>query len=56
MLSSCSVNEVREASEFKQSWELAGKNSAVSWRYVGEIDYSYFVTERLPFRRSIGIN
>lgn len=50
-MASCSVIEVKKASEFKQNWESANKNSAVSWWYVGETDSAYYLTEKYPFKR-----
>lgn len=47
-MASCTVSGVKSVSEFEQSWESSGKNSAVSWWYVGETDNMYFLTEKHP--------
>ena len=49
-LASCSVSSVKSVSDFKENWESSKNNSAVSWWYVGESDYAYFVTEKYPLR------
>lgn len=51
-LASCTVSEVKPASEFKQNWESANKNSAVSWWYFGETETSYFITEKFPLKHT----
>lgn len=50
-VASCSVIEVKKASEFKQNWESANKNNAASWWYMGETDSAYYLTEKYPFKR-----